>query len=287
MALEVTMDDFLGALTEVEPSAIREVFTEIPDVSWDDVGGLQEIKRLLVETVEWPLQYGQLFEQVGVRASRGILLSGPPGTGKTLLAKALAGESEVNFIAVKGPQLISMWVGESERGVREVFHKARQAAPCIVFFDEIDALAPQRSAMHDEVTGRVVSQLLTELDGIEDLQDVVVLAATNRQDRLDPALLRPGRFDFVVQVPVPDPEARLEILKVHTRRMPVAEDVDLKALAEATEGMVGADLENLCRRAGLAAIREALCGMSDIEHPDLCISVSQQHFERVLKHEND
>jgi transitional endoplasmic reticulum ATPase len=261
MALEVTMDDFLAAQAEVEPSAIREVFTEVPEVGWADVGGLEEVQRLLIEAVEWPLRHGRLFAHAGVRPPRGILLHGPPGTGKTLLAKALARESEANFIAVKGPQLLSMWVGESERGVREVFRKARQAAPCIVFFDEIDALAPRRGGGGDsQVTERVVSQFLTELDGIEDLKGVVVLAATNRLDRVDPALLRPGRFDFLVELPAPDQEARLAILGVHTRGMPLAGDVDLEALAAETEGSVGADLEGLCRRAALLAIREFLEG---------------------------
>jgi transitional endoplasmic reticulum ATPase len=259
MALEVTPSDFANALAEVEPSAIREVFTEIPDVKWEDVGGLAEIKKLLIEAVEWPIHHAQLFAQVGVRPPKGILLHGPPGTGKTLLAKAVAHQSEANFISVKGPQLLSMWVGESERGVREVFHKARQAAPCIVFFDEIEALAPHRGGGGDsQVTERVVSQLLTELDGIEELKGVVVLAATNRLDRVDPALLRPGRFDFLVELPMPDLPTRLDILQIHTKDMPLAGDVSLEYLAETTEGMAGADLEGLCHRAALQAIREYL-----------------------------
>jgi len=259
MALEVTPSDFANALAEVEPSAIREVFTEIPDVKWEDVGGLAEIKKLLIEAIEWPIHHAQLFAHVGVRPPKGILLHGPPGTGKTLLAKAVARQSEANFISVKGPQLLSMWVGESERGVREVFHKARQAAPCIVFFDEIEALAPQRGGGGDsQVTERVVSQLLNELDGIEELKGVVVLAATNRLDRVDPALLRPGRFDFLVELPMPDLPTRLDILHIHTKDMPLAGDVSLEYLAETTEGMAGADLEGLCHRAALQAIREYL-----------------------------
>jgi transitional endoplasmic reticulum ATPase len=259
MALEVTASDFVNALAEVEPSAIREVFTEIPDVKWEDVGGLEEIKKLLIEAVEWPIRHTDLFEHVGIRPPKGILLYGPPGTGKTLLAKAVAHQSEANFISVKGPQLLSMWVGESERGVREVFHKARQAAPCIVFFDEIEAIAPQRGGGGDnQVTERVVSQLLTELDGIEELKGVVVLAATNRLDRVDPALLRPGRFDFLVELPIPDLRTRLDILHIHTKGMPLASDVSLEYLAKMTEGMAGADLEGLCRRAALLAIREYL-----------------------------
>jgi len=294
MALEVTMDDFTSALTEVEASAIREVFTEVPDVAWEDVGGLDEVKQLLAEIVEWPLRYGKLFERAGIRPSKGVLLHGPPGTGKTLLAKALASESEVNFIAVKGPQLLSMWVGESERGVREIFRKARQAAPCIIFFDEIDALAPQRGAgaAGGQVIERVVSQLLTELDGIEELKGVMVLAATNRLDRMDPALIRPGRFDFLVELPVPNLESRRTILEIHTRTMPLThgpgvspEDVvDLDLLAAATEGLVGADIESICRRAATLAIREfieldtdlSLSGVLDRLH------ITRKHFDTAL-----
>jgi transitional endoplasmic reticulum ATPase len=277
--LEVTADDFSSALGEVEPSAVREVFIETPDVTWDDVGGLDEVKRLLVETVEWPITQGPLFARAGVRPARGIMLHGAPGTGKTLLAKALAHESEVNFISVKGPQLLSMWVGESERGVREIFRKARQVSPCIVFFDEIDAIAPRRGGGEGAVVERVVSQFLTELDGIEDLKGVVVLGATNRLDMLDPALLRPGRFDFQVQLPVPDVAARRTILAVHTRKMPLAPDVDVESLAIHSEGFVGADIEGLCRRAAALAIREFL------EQPGQAVEeffVSGRHFEQAL-----
>jgi transitional endoplasmic reticulum ATPase len=287
MALEVTAGDFVAALAEVEPSAIREVFTEVPDVGWADVGGLEEVKQLLIEAVEWPLRYAPLFESAGIRLPKGILLHGAPGTGKTLLAKALARESETNFIAVKGPQLLSMWVGESERGVREVLRKARQAAPCIVFFDEIDALAPRRgSGVDSQVAERVVSQLLTELDGIEELKGVVVVAATNRLDRLDPALLRPGRFDFLVELPEPDEEARLAILRVHTRRMPLAEDVEVETLAAQTGGLVGADLEGLCQEAALLAIREFV-GVNQAslttDHSSLDrFHIGKQHFDQAL-----
>jgi len=257
--LEVTMDDFLAALAEVEPSAIREVFTEVPEVGWDDIGGLEDVKRMLMETVEWPLQYGPLFAHVQTAPPKGILLYGPPGTGKTLLAKAVAKESDANFISVKGPALLSKWVGESERGVREVFRKAKQASPCIVFFDELDALTPRRGAGSDShVTERVVSQFLAEMDGIEELKGVVVLAATNRLDIVDPALLRPGRFEVLVELPTPDREARLAIFQVHTRGKPLAPDVDLAELAERTEGLVGADIEGLCRQAAMLTIREFL-----------------------------
>jgi transitional endoplasmic reticulum ATPase len=290
MALEVTSSDFLAALAEVEPSAIREVFTEVPDVGWDDIGGLENVKRLLMETVEWPLQYAPLFAHVHTTPPKGILLHGPPGTGKTLLAKAVAKESEANFISVKGPQLLSKWVGESERGVREVFRKAKQAAPCIVFFDEIDALAPHRGIGGDShVTERVVSQFLAEMDGIEELKGVVVLAATNRLDIVDPALLRPGRFEVLMELPVPDREARLAILRVHTRGKPLATDVDLGELAERTEGLVGADIEGLCRQAAMLAIREFLeerGGHGDTGtrgHGDDLLEIGRRHFERALE----
>jgi transitional endoplasmic reticulum ATPase len=263
MALEVTADDFAVALADIEPSAIREVFTEIPDVSWNDVGGLEDVRRLLTEAVEWPLRHSRAFDHVGVRAPKGILLHGAPGTGKTLLAKALARESEANFISVKGPELLNRWVGESERGVREIFRKARQAAPCIIFFDEIDAIAPPRGSGNNDVTERVVSQLLTEMDGIEALKGVVVLAATNRIDRVDLALQRPGRFDFLVEMPQPDETVRRAILAVQTRNMPLAEDVNLDILAMETVGFVGADLEGMCHKAAMLAIREYLDSRRD------------------------
>ena len=286
MALEVNQADFDSALSEVEPSAMREVFTEVPDVTWDDVGGLQAIKQQLSETIEWPLRYGKLFEYANVRVPKGILLHGAPGTGKTLLAKALARQSEANFISIKGPQLLSMWVGESERAVREVFHKARQAAPCIVFFDELDAIAPQRGGGGNQVTERVVSQLLTELDGIEELKGVVVLAATNRLDLIDSALLRPGRFDLLFEMPIPDDATRNQILRVHTRKMPLGDDVDLKVLTALTVGKVGADIEGLCRQAAILAMREFLLAHrgENLETPDQLgqFRVEQRHFTDAL-----
>ena len=295
-ALKIEAADFESALAEVEPSALREVATEISDVRWDDVGGADEVKKLLTEVVLWQLKYDRLFQQAGVRAPKGVVLFGAPGTGKTLLAKALAGETEANFIAVKGPQLLSMWIGESERGVREVFRKARQAAPCIIFFDEIDALAPRRGGNGgSQVTERVVAQLLTELDGIEDLKGVVVLAATNRLDLLDPALLRPGRLEFLVELPTPDAAARRAILGVQTKHMPLAKDVNIETLVDNTEGLVGADLEGLCRQAALFAIREIVepTGKKAVGAPEGApaerteaqlrkLTVTKRHFEKAL-----
>ena len=259
MAAEVTMHDFLTALGGIAPSALREVFTEIPEVSWDEVGGMEEAKAALREAVEWPLRYPAAFTQAGTRPAKGILLSGPPGGGKTLLARAVAHESGVNFISVKGPELLTKWVGESEKGIREVYKKARQAAPCIVFLDEIDALAPQRGdGGGNHVTERVVSQLLTELDGIEELHGVVTLATTNRPDILDSALLRPGRFDLQIEIGLPDAATRRAILAIHTGRQPLANDVDLDDLAARTENCMGADLAGICREAGMEAIRRLI-----------------------------
>jgi transitional endoplasmic reticulum ATPase len=283
--LQVAMEDFLDALKEVEPSAIREVFTEIPDVSWEDVGGLEEAKRVLMESIEWPFQYPELFSQAGTKPPKGILLTGPPGTGKTLLAKAVASRSGVNFISVKGPALLSRWVGESERGVREVFKKARQASPCIVFFDEIDALTPARGVGGDShVTERVISQFLTELDGIEELKGVTVLAATNRPDLIDPAVLRPGRFDLRLELPPPDRDARREILAIHTQGKPLASQVDLEGLAEATEGLVGSDIEAICRRASMLAISEYISQhATPSPSPDVSVlQVAARHFEAAF-----
>lgn len=253
----VTKSDFKEAMKEVQPSALREILVQVPNVSWDDIGGLEDAKQELREAVEWPLKYPDNFRKFGVKPPRGVLVYGPPGTGKTLLAKAVANESDANFIAVKGPELLSKWVGESEKGVREIFKKARQTAPTVIFFDEIDSIASTRtgSSTDSGVTQRVVNQLLTEIDGLEELQDVAVLAATNRVDILDPALTRPGRFDRHVEVGDPDKEARIAIFKVHTKDMPLADDVDLEKLAKETEGYVGADIEAVCREAVMLTLR--------------------------------
>jgi len=272
--LRVTKDDFETAQREITPSALREVYIEVPNVKWEFIGGLEEVKRELREAVELPLKNPEAFTKFGIRPVRGILLYGPPGTGKTLLAKAAATESEANFIAVRGPELLSKWVGESEKGVREIFRKARQAAPSIIFFDEIDAIAPGRTGGDSDgsrVSEKIVNTLLTEMDGVQNLKDVVVIAATNRPDIIDPALLRPGRFDKLIQIPQPDEAARRDILKVHSAKMPLDKDVDITELAKKTEGYSGADIEAFCREAGMEAMRD-----KDVE------KVSKKHFERAL-----
>jgi transitional endoplasmic reticulum ATPase len=257
--LKVNMGDFIQAMNMVHPSLLREVFVEVPEVRWSDIGGLDDVKQQLREAVEWPLRHQDIFEKMGIRPPKGILLYGPPGVGKTLLAKAAATESGANFIAVNGPEILSKWVGESERAIREIFRKARTVAPAIIFLDEIDSIAPARGSRTDSgVTDRIVNQLLTEMDGIKPLRGVVVIAATNRPDLIDPALLRPGRFDRVIKVPPPDRRARLEILRIHTRRVPLAPDVDLEKLADMTNGYTGADLEALVREAVMLALREKL-----------------------------
>ncbi|MEM4366466.1 MAG: CDC48 family AAA ATPase, partial [Candidatus Woesearchaeota archaeon] len=271
--LKVTKADFKEALKVVRPSALREVFVEKPNVRWESIGGLEGVKQELKEAVEWPLKYPDSFKRLGVKPPKGILLYGAPGTGKTLLAKAVATESEANFILVKGPELLSKFVGESEKAVRDVFKKARQTAPTIIFFDEIDSLCPRRGISSDShVTERVVNQMLTEIDGLEELHDVVVIGATNRPDMLDTALLRPGRFDRIILTPVPDEKARLEIFKVHTKGMPL-KDVDLEELAKKTQGYVGADIEAVCREAAILALRENIAASG----------VTSKHFAEALK----
>ena len=273
-SLEVRMEDFKEALREIEPSAMREVLIEVPKVRWDQIGGLNEVKQKLIETVEWPLTDPQAFRNVGVKPPRGVLLFGPPGTGKTLLAKAVATETRANFISIKGPEVLSKWVGESEKAVREIFKKARQVAPCIIFLDEIDALAPRRSSTtENHVSERIVNQLLTSMDGIEDTEGVIVLGATNRPDILDHALLRSGRFDRMIFVGPPDEDERHAIFRVHTVDMPLDKDIDLKNLAARTEGFTGADIEGICREAGIIALRK------DIKAKKVNLS----HFEQAMK----
>ena len=287
--LRVRKEDFYEALKMVEPSALREVLIEVPNVHWEDIGGLENVKQELREAVEWPLKYPKAFQRLGIEPPRGVLLYGPPGTGKTLLAKAVATESEANFIGIRGPEVLSKWVGESEKRVREIFRKARQAAPTVVFIDEIDAIAPARGMEGDRVTDRLINQLLTEMDGIQENSGVVVIAATNRPDIIDPALLRPGRFDRLILVPAPDEKARLEILKVHTRRVPLAEDVNLRELAKKTEGYSGADLEALVREAALRAMRRVMRELPRelVEREDERflerLKVSRRDFEEALK----
>ncbi|MCG5514359.1 CDC48 family AAA ATPase [Ectothiorhodospira shaposhnikovii] len=281
MALEVGLQDFDVARREVEPSALREVFVEVPVTTWDDVGGLEDVKDLLQEAIEWPVRYRHLFRKAGIHPPKGILLSGPPGCGKTLLAQASAQPTEMNFISIKGAALLSRYVGESEAAVREVFRKARQVAPCLIFFDEIDALVPIRGSGENAVADRVVGQFLAELDGVEKLDDVLVLAATNRPDRIDPALLRPGRFDLHVRIPVPDGAARLSILNVHTRGKQLAADVDLKEIVRRTEGFSGADLASLCQRAAMEAVRE--CVARGPDQSDCEVILEKAHFDEVLE----
>lgn len=276
--IKVTRQDFEEALRDVQPSAMREVLVQKPNVKWDDIGGLQKVKEELVEAIEWPLKHADLFTEADVRPPKGILLYGPPGTGKTMIAKAVATTSEANFISIKGPELISKWVGESEKGVREVFRKARQAAPCVIFFDELDAIAPRRGSEGDaHVTERVISQMLTEMDGLEDLKGVVVIGATNRPDIIDEALLRPGRFDRILEVPIPDKEARKQIFQVHTRRKPLDSDVNIDKLVEMTDGMTGADIAAIVNAAAMSAIKEHVSKDGGKK-----LKISMKHFESAM-----
>jgi transitional endoplasmic reticulum ATPase len=271
----VTKRNFEDALTEAEPSALREIYVEMPKVSWNDVGGLDEAKQSIIEAVEWPIKNPEKFVHMGIKAPRGILLYGPPGTGKTLIAKAVSKESNANFISVKGPEIFSKWLGESEKAIRETFKKARQVAPCVIFFDEIDSIAsmPGMESTDSRTSERVLNQLLTEMDGLESLRDVVVIAATNRPNLLDPAIIRPGRFDRLVYIGSPDRKGRLKIFRIHTKDTPLAEDVNLETLADETEGYVGADIESVCREAAMIALRENF----DIEY------VEMRHFREALK----
>ncbi len=283
----VDMNDFQESLKEIEPSAMREVLVEVPNVKWTDIGGLKDVKEEMQEAIEWPLKYPEIFEHMNTEPPKGVLLYGPPGTGKTMLAKAVANESEANFISIKGPELLSKWVGESERGVREVFRKARQSSPTIIFFDELDSITPTRGGFGDShVTERVISQILTELDGLEELKDVVVIGATNRIDMIDPALLRPGRFDKLLSIPVPDLEARKEILKIHLRNKPLAKDVDVVKLAEKTEGYSGADIAALCNTASMMVIKEHITESKTVEKAKetlKALKISMKYFEKTLE----
>ncbi len=273
--LKVTKKNFQDARSQIEPSAMREVLVEVPETYWEDIGGLTGVKERLQEIVEWPLKSPEMFSRMGVDPPHGVLLYGPPGTGKTMLARAVATESEANFISIKGPEILSKWVGESERAVRETFRKARQAAPAIIFFDEIDAIVPMRGGgiTDSHVGERVISQLLTEIDGLEELENIVVVGATNRPDLVDPALLRPGRFDRVLMVPGPDEDARREIFEIHTKRMPLAKDVDMEKLVEMTDNFSGADIASVCQEAAMIALRE------DTESK----KVKLKHFEEAVK----
>ncbi|TMI63863.1 CDC48 family AAA ATPase [Candidatus Bathyarchaeota archaeon] len=286
--IKVMNADFLDALKEVEPSAMREVLVEVPDIKWDDIGGLEDVKEELREAIEWPLKYQELFTQMDAKPPKGLLLYGPPGTGKTLLARAVANESEANFISIKGPELLSKWVGESEKAVREVFRRARQAAPCVVFLDEVDSIAPVRgSGIGDnQVTERIVSQFLTELDGLVELRNVVIIAATNRPDIVDPALLRPGRFDRLLYVPPPGLEARKQIFKIHTRKTPMMPEVNLDDLAKMTDGYTGADIASVANTAVMLALKEHIMKSKNPEEAQKTaksVKVSRRHFQEALE----
>ncbi|NHJ40462.1 MAG: CDC48 family AAA ATPase [Asgard group archaeon] len=287
--IEVRQDDFDNALAMVEPSALREVFIESPNVKWDDIGGLEEAIQQLREAVEWPLKYPEVFEEAGIEPPKGILLFGPPGTGKTLLAKAVATESEANFITIKGPEVMSKWVGESEKAVRELFRKARQASPCIIFMDEVDSITPKRGGVHDSnVTERVVSQLLTEMDGLTKIKNIVVVMATNRPDIIDPAVIRPGRIDRFIGIDLPVQKARKQIFEIHTRNMPLASDVSLDELAKITEGYTGADIAAIAKEAGMLAVRKFILS-SDTREKTIDrlkkkdFFITQEIFKEALK----
>ncbi len=283
--LEVTREDFLQAFREMEPSTLREVLIEKPNVHWDEIGGLDEAKQELKESIEWPIRMNRLFVHFDARPPRGILLYGPPGTGKTLLARAVATESEANFISVRGPEFLSKWVGESERMVRETFRKAKAAAPCVIFFDEVDAITPVRGMTADaQVTERVISQILTEMDGLEELHNVTVIAATNRPDLVDPALLRPGRFDRHIFIAPPDLATRKAILQIHAKKKPLAKDVDLDGIAKKTDKYTGAELAAICNEASMLAIREYATKVKSIDEKDLKgVKIEKRHFEAAMK----
>jgi transitional endoplasmic reticulum ATPase len=304
--IKITNQDFDDALKDVHPSAMREVLVQKPNIGWNDIGGINNVKEELKEAIEWPLKHEDLFSKADIKPPKGILLYGPPGTGKTLLAKAVASTSESNFISIKGPELLSKWVGESEKGIREIFRKARQAAPCVIFFDEIDAIAPRRSGTNggdSHVTERLVSQMLTEIDGLEDLKGVVIIGATNRPDIIDEALLRPGRFDRLLEISIPDKDARKQIMQIHLKKKPLGADVNIDKLVDLTDRYTGAEIEALVNAAAIAAVREYIIAKeqkstkekdTNTEHPsgmkekydndkkDEELEISMKHFKSSL-----
>jgi len=278
------MDDFYKSLQDIEPSAIREVFVDIPNVSFDDIGGLQNIKDEITRSIVLPTQYEELYKKFGCRAPKGIIFHGLPGTGKTLMAKAIASLNNANFISVKGPELLSKWVGESEKGLREIFKKAKQAAPCVIFFDEIDSIVPARGRGSDgSATERILCQMLTEIDGVEDLNGVLILGATNRLDIIDPALLRPGRFGMTLEFKEPTLEERIEILKIHLKGKPIADDVDLLELAEATDGFTGADVMEICQKAALEALADYIYNTEADDSNEKPAVIKYVHFKNIIK----
>jgi transitional endoplasmic reticulum ATPase len=289
--IQIKMEHFNSSLTSIEPSALREVLISQPTETWEDIGGLEDAKLQLMEVIEWPLKFPELYKHLSSKPPNGILLHGPPGCGKTLIARALAHESEVNFISVKGPEFLSKWVGESEKAVRETFRKARSAAPCIIFFDEIDAIAGQRGRFaSSQVTEQVVSQLLTEMDGLEGLKDVILLAATNRPDMLDPALLRSGRFGRHIEIPFPDKESREKIFRINLKNKPMTNDIDISKMADILEGYTGADIKALCEEATLLTIRNAITNSSintkdaeSVKKVNISKAEFDKAFEKVLK----
>jgi transitional endoplasmic reticulum ATPase len=279
--IKVVQSDFDDAVRELDPSTLREVVVENPNVKWSDIGGLEDVKKQLIESIEWPIKYKDTFDYAGATNIRGILLYGPPGTGKTMLAKAVATESEVNFISVKGPEFLSKWVGESEKAVRETFRKARLVAPCIIFFDEIDAIAPSRGNSDSHVTERIISQILTEMDGVVRLKDIKVIAATNRPDMLDSALLRTGRFDKLIYIPVPDEKTRAMIFKVRTKGKPL-DGVDFSVLAAKTKNYTGADIAGVCNEVSLMLIRE-IVAKGEMSREDMeKMRITMKHFEKAI-----